>query len=805
MLLEHGLTVSELIDFFRTCQKRLLLAGYSRAQRLPHSRTEAVRDILRFPDKAHRVLSDWLREQSREIATELVQQLVPRFHAIEREGVEFSDEDMYELCRCGLDNLYSDAPQQNWLDYLAEESPTDADGESNAPVPESGPPVNDLPEEVLLEWAKWAAGSGGLDRITDARLQLLAQVSEAARSRAQAREHVIAALRDKYPRVRALLSDGLGERPQEVPAGVQAQPPPTQPLEPARDYARLHVIATRPARAGSGPFRLDVEAFVDDKGLFILEDSDLRLALPNEGRVILHAEPGRGPPIGEPLEYRIERFDTRLSIKIRVVEEVGAPIPIFYVPHPSTQPDLVREFILACAKDNRNRNGMFVTAEGLCLKARFEPLQRLTGVDFDWLFDSWWSVSAVEFRTGAYVAGPLPPASGQYDCAPLSTSARLYLRALADRKAIKATRGQIAEIVERLREEEDKHLPARRARIAGKLEELARSDAEYDELIEELMRSTVVREDIEVRKKAAVAEANEDLKKAQNRLEVLRRDKETIERRLNEVNADLSQRVRSMRTEIQRVFETAKANEAATLGELALWQAIAGKTESSVTERAPASAPQLRRTDLPASGEAVADVLRLAGFPDHIAVQYAAAIELGSQSGLALVITGPGAFTIGTRIGQCLATETLMCLDVPVGLLSEESFVSSWTKANSAPVLIRNANLSDLTLYAPQLLEHITERVLKPTSSGEHCIVITGTTGPAALPWPPEVTDFAAKLSLAHLDTSEGSEPESGESGRVSPLRRKLWSRLERAAEQKGVDGDIRSLLLKLLKVVPDR
>lgn len=69
---------------------------------------------------------------------------------------------------------------------------------------------------------------------------------------------------------------------------------------------------------------------------------------------------------------------------------------------------------------------------------------------------------------------------------------------------IRVPRQQIAEIVERLREDEDEQLHARRAPIAGKLEELARAEPDYDELISEVMRSPLVCEDIETRKKAAM-------------------------------------------------------------------------------------------------------------------------------------------------------------------------------------------------------------------------------------------------------------------------------------------------------------
>ncbi len=803
-LLEHGLSHTELLDFFQSCQKKLMLAGYSKGQRLPHSPAEAVREIVRFSDKTHGVFSRWLLDQDGEGSSELVEQLVPRFQAIDLVGVEFSDKEMRQLCRCGLENLYSGSPSPPWLAYLSADPAANGAGAASELKRESAPDVPEIAEEAVVAWFKWAQGLGDVASFRDPRLELLARLIEAAKTPGPAPSSALAALGDRYPAVKALLSNASAQPTSVPPCGALVTPPGVQPLDRGRDYTQLQLIATRSAKSGNGPFRLEVEAFVDGRTLFTLEDADLRIALPEEGRIILHGEPNKAPPpLGEPLQYRVERFDTRFAIKIRVVEEVEAPIPVFYVPHTSTQPDRVREFILACAKDNRTRNGIFITADGRCLKSRVEPLQRLVAPEFDWTFETWSSLPAVEFRTGAYVVGERPPAEGQYDCAPLSTSARRVLKVLADRKAIRATRQQIAEIVERLREDEDEQLHARRVRIAGKLEELGRAEADYDELISEVMRAPLVREDIEVRKKAAIGEANSDLRKAQKRLETLRQERESIERKLEELKAELNQRVRNVRTEIQRAFETAQANEAATLSNLALWQAIAGKADSTqppgrVQTESPE--PKFRRRPLDPSGEPLSDVFRLAGYADDLARQYSEAVKLMTRMGLPLVVTGPGAFTIGTRIARALATREILCLDVPVGLLSAQSFQDIWVEALSASLLIRDANLSDLGLYAPTLLERLTAGLLDPVAGEKPLIVLTAASGPAGLPWPLEIEHFAAKLTLQNLTNIEEFREESDVGINVVPLQKRLCLRVERAAEEGGIDEAVSSLALRMLR-----
>lgn len=183
MLLEYALTDDEFQAFFSSCQKRLILAGEHKIQRLPGNREEAMRTIVRFSEKAHGVLSEWLKTEAAEHPDHLVNQLAPRFLAIEREGVVFDEDEMRELARCGLDNLYSDQPDENWLQFLASELPHN-DSEESESAGSSGHEEKSIEfsEATLEALVSWARGESPLSAIDDPRVRLLARVEEAARS-----------------------------------------------------------------------------------------------------------------------------------------------------------------------------------------------------------------------------------------------------------------------------------------------------------------------------------------------------------------------------------------------------------------------------------------------------------------------------------------------------------------------------------------------------------------------------------------------------------------------------------------------
>src|ERR1700689_1418855 len=86
-LITCGTTDEELRSFFKTKRSALIIARDK--QNMPSDTEEAIKRVVRFSDKAHEIFGEWLAKQPNNELDLPRTQLVPRFAAIDREGVEF--------------------------------------------------------------------------------------------------------------------------------------------------------------------------------------------------------------------------------------------------------------------------------------------------------------------------------------------------------------------------------------------------------------------------------------------------------------------------------------------------------------------------------------------------------------------------------------------------------------------------------------------------------------------------------------------------------------------------------------------
>jgi hypothetical protein len=113
---------------------------------------------------------------------------------------------------------------------------------------------------------------------------------------------------------------------------------------------------------------------------------------------------------------------------------------------------------------------------------------------------------------------------------------------------------------------------------------------------------------------------------------------------------------------------------------------------------------------------------------------------------------------------------------------SGEELAHCLANENRGVLLLRNANLSDMFLYAPALLEQVVTGILDPPSGPKPVVILTAASGPAALPWPAEIEQLAVHFDLSRLP-SELSEEHEPKSEPVAPLQKKAWLRIQRAGD----------------------
>jgi hypothetical protein len=119
---------------------------------------------------------------------------------------------------------------------------------------------------------------------------------------------------------------------------------------------------------------------------------------------------------------------------------------------------------------------------------------------------------------------------------------------------------------------------------------------------------------------------------------------------------------------------------------------------------------------------------------------------------------------------------------------------------SAGPIVLRNANLSDLSIYSPRLLDHISQRVSEPLLQPQRpAIFFAGASGPGALPWPDEVRFFTAKLDLTESLREGNPKIWETSTNATAPLQQKLCQRVRQASEANATDEGAYALLFELI------
>ena len=130
-----------------------------------------------------------------------------------------------------------------------------------------------------------------------------------------------------------------------------------------------------------------------------------------------------------------------------------------------------------------------------------------------------------------------------------------------------------------------------------------------------------------------------------------------------------------------------------------------------------------------------------------------AAIRLARSLGLPILVTGAGAFYLGTQLASSMCSESCEVADVSIGLLQPSGLAGALSSSDVDAILVRNANLSDLGVYGYDLLALIFQRAFDKRVAGKSvAVIMTAATGPAALPVPDEISQLAVNLELATIE-----------------------------------------------------
>jgi hypothetical protein len=176
----------------------------------------------------------------------------------------------------------------------------------------------------------------------------------------------------------------------------------------------------------------------------------------------------------------------------------------------------------------------------------------------------------------------------------------------------------------------------------------------------------------------------------------------------------------------------------------------------------------------------VEEVFRNLGVKSDVAKRVDAAIRLAINLGLPILVAGAGAFHLGTQLASSLCSQSCVVADVPIGLLEPSGLAGALSGSDVDAILIRNANLSDLGVYAYDLLSLIFQRAFdKRVITKNVAMIITAATGPAALPVPDEISQLAVKVELATIENKLAGDTASSQELVRGPFGRRLATKLD--------------------------
>jgi hypothetical protein len=782
-LLRMGLKQAQLREFFRSQHKALLAHGEP-LRNIPGTPDAAIRIVLGFKAKGRRVFGEWLRKLQMEPSAKVLLGLAETFRSIESSDSQLDRDAIHSLARDGLMALYSESPPRDWLEFLgspmAEERHKGAadKGGTNA-LPAQAIPAA-LSDDDLVNLAKALSGASP-DTQPSAQLRaILDVIGTLAPTRGKQLAGQIDAA--KYPATAAYLAEQSARVDLAAAFGTHPKPISDEDVLDL-DVAHSEVIARCYHVSPGGTAFLDVLAVIVGGRAVAVTNQDARRLIPEEGRIVLYPDSGLPcPAIGASAAYRVERLKKSQGIRAKAVELGHSLFLVERLPFSTDDPDSVREAIKSWAGKPRYHRVVFVTRDGLCIRSRLEPLSRLSSDSaFDDSLDAWSSLSSWIIEGKEYVVGTLPAPDKSFDCAtPIVLTRRLLKR--ATERGISLNKGQLQQLLDRLPELETD--AQRRARFERVVSGIATAISADEAILAQLMALPAVSHEIELRKAEIVAEHSRTERMESEHLVELRRQKQAIEKDIEQLTDQRRELVKSTRTAVRNAFDKARLHELETVEQLAILQSfISGGRPDR--RRSADVGPILSVNALTPERASFSDALRRFGLCDLSARAFSDALELAREWSTPVVIEGPGANHIGRVFARALSSVRVMEVSISAGIISAGVLEEVLRKESDADIfLLTGANLSDVSCYAPVVLEEAVDSLLLAANVGGRRFVLTSALGAAALPWPAELTDLSLKLHLGvannitKLREQAQAVLDSSTKEDVSPLRRKLLRRL---------------------------
>jgi len=723
-LFSHAFEVRKLKEFLTKNKKALILCGV-RLDNIPNNYERGLKVIVSLPERANHLLERWLEKTLAEHqSARLVEELIDDFRQHETSEVDWNKDELTDSSKSVLRSLIREDCPKELLEFLRTPigESTNRNGNKGQPqsiedeqtVCEGDDKVQKLISMVLEDEAPDTGGYLSQQAIL---LKIIIAVKSGRIGEAKELYERLDDGGDQRGVAKNIISqaESIEENPPNRNCGI-VMLGPTDELDIddliPEDLAVLGVCRRIvPGKPGQNVHFVEPIGVLNQEGFHVLGQSSLERLFPDVGRLIAYSDSAHFKLPGEDEFglWRWTKFETSRDIKCRLHDIVNEVYCVERIPFESTQYESVKNWIKTYKKGANKP--LFCLKDNIIIKPHVNIID-YTMADFDEPFDAWSSLPAIKWGDLFLVVQRLPATEMKYDCSDTSMLAKKLLKLdlqLFDIPKLKAS--QVKDLIAFMKSGQFQASAKQIERLEVELNKYADIRDGLSQIVELIVNRPDIKDAIETEKRKAVQEMVEQQVKLKSMIENLRAEKTKIEEQIAKESKTLKQLPNTISKNIAQAFEEARKHGEKVLGELALFKCLmkdSPPNPNMASDKHPICGVTFRQP----SGMPLIEALGRTGLPRVTSRVFSGFVPSIIKAGFIPVFKGRFSSLIAEEIVRSLAQTRAMIIDIPVGLVSSGIFKDLVAPhADIDTVLIRNANLSPLESYGPELCE-IAEKCL---------------------------------------------------------------------------------------------
>lgn len=385
-------------------------------------------------------------------------------------------------------------------------------------------------------------------------------------------------------------------------AGAEPRMRPSAAIEPTLslhdvqidDKSVLTVLGRRTKVLPSGQFFIQVSGILLGDSAVCLSPEESREVFPDTGDATgfpgtVHASASSAESLSL---WRVEHKSPDKKAQYVVTDFLSHTYEVFDVPHPSSEPDLVRDWIKEIYVPAQDVFPVFRLLDGPILKLPAETTDTRTA-NFDSALSLYPSHPAVRWNGRTIVIKPFPATNLQYDCAPVRTAVRKLLRETAELSGLPSlTKRQVGDIADAAaRHSTDATIKQSIPRARARLEQLFENRDELQSLVDDILLLPSVKDAIELEKTRAAAAVREEAQASKAELGKLAAEKQKLQADIESLKQSKKKESAAISHEVRQAFDRAGADGFKTLAGISVFKNILGLPAGAAPAAAPTAIP----------------------------------------------------------------------------------------------------------------------------------------------------------------------------------------------------------------------